>query len=317
LQRYIARRLLLLPPTLLLLAIFVFVLMRAMPGDVTVALAGGEYGSISPQEAERLKEELGLNKPIVVQFGIWLSGLPRGDLGTSLVKRVPVTEILLDKAEVTLSLALMAVVLSAVWAVPIGVASAVWRGGWFDQGTRVFTAGFMAVPNFWLGIIVILVLARMLDWSPPVQHARLFDDPWEWFQRLIFPAAVIGIRSGAVISRMTRSTMLDVINGDYVRTAHAKGLSPFTVIVHHALKNASLPIITMGTLLFAALLDGAVVIEQVFTLPGMGRQIIESVGARDFIMVQGMVFALGTLVMLWILVTDLFYAVLDPRIRYE
>jgi len=173
------------------------------------------------------------------------------------------------------------------------------------------------VPNFWLGIIVVLVLARTFDWSPPVQHARLFDDPSAWFQRIIFPAVVIGIRSGAVISRMTRSTMLDVISADYVRTAHAKGLSPFTVVVHHALKNASLPIITLGTLLFAALLDGAVVIEQVFALPGMGRQIIESVGARDFIMVQGMVFALGTLIMIWILLTYLFYAVLDPRIRYE
>ena len=288
-----------------------------MPGDVTVALAGGEYGSISPQEAERLRDELGLNKPLIVQFGIWLGGLPRGDLGVSLVKRQPVTEILLDKAEVTLSLAILAVIISAAWAVPLGVVAAIWRGSWFDQGTRVVTAGFMAVPNFWLGIIVVLVLARTFDWSPPVQHARIFDDPWTSFQRIIFPAVVIGFRSGAVISRMTRSTMLDVISADYVRTAHAKGLSPFTVVVHHALKNASLPIITLGTLLFAALLDGAVVIEQVFALPGMGRQIIESVGARDFIMVQGMVFALGSLIMIWILLTDLFYAVLDPRIRYE
>ena len=226
-------------------------------------------------------------------------------------------EALFSKAEVTLSLAVLSILIAVLWALPLGIIAAVWRGSWADQVIRLITAGGLAIPGFWLGIVVLLLLVRIFHWSPPVQHVSFFEDPGTAFQRLIFPALVIGYRFAAVVARLTRSTMLEVINQDYVRTAKSKGLDSFVVVLRHALPNAYLPILTVSALLFGVLVEGAVVIEQIYALPGIGRQIIDSVNARDFIMVQGMVVALGVALMLWVLVIDILYAVLDPRVRYE
>ena len=316
-QRYIIRRALLLIPTVLLLGTLLFLMLRVMPGDVALALTAGEFGSFDPEEVERLRVELGLNDPLIVQYGRWFADIVRGDLGYSISEKRPVAEALFSKAEVTLSLAVLSILIAVLWALPLGIVAAVWRGSWADQLIRLITAGGLAIPGFWLGIVVLLLLVRIFHWSPPVQHVSFFEDPGTAFQRLIFPALVIGYRFAAVVARLTRSTMLEVINQDYVRTAKSKGLDSFVVVLRHALPNAYLPILTVSALLFGVLVEGAVVIEQIYALPGIGRQIIDSVNARDFIMVQGMVVALGVALMLWVLVIDILYAVLDPRVRYE
>ncbi len=316
-QAYVARRVLILIPTLFLLGTLLFLMMRVMPGDIALALTAGEFGSIDPEEVERLRVELGLNDPLYVQYFRWFGEIVRGDLGFSISEKQPVADILFDKAEVTLSLAVLSVFMALLWALPLGIIAALWRGSWVDQVIRIITAGGLAVPGFWLGIVVLLLLVRIFNWSPPVQHVSVFSDPLTAFQRLIFPALVIGYRFAAVMSRLTRSTMLEVINQDYIRTARSKGMGSYVVVIRHALPNAFLPILTVSALLFGVLVEGAVVIEQIFALPGIGRQIIASVNARDFIMVQGIVMALGLGLMLWVLFIDLMYARLDPRIRYE
>ena len=316
-RRYVLRRVLLIVPTLLLLGTILFFMLRVVPGDVADSLAGGSLGSLDPEEAERLREDLGLNSPVIVQYGRWLSTTAQGDLGFSPSEHRPVLDALLSKVETTLSLTILAVFLSVIWAVPLGVLSALYRGSWIDQVIRVVTASGLAMPNFWIGIVVLLLLVRIFDWSPPVQHVSIFDEPWTAFQRLVFPALVIGYRFAAVISRLTRSAMLEVINEDYIRTARAKGLSPFIVVRRHALVNALLPVLTITTVLFGTLLEGAVVIEQIFVLPGVGRLLIDAVNLRDFFMVQGIILALGAVLILWILLVDLAYAWLDPRIHYE
>jgi len=316
-RQYVIRRLLLLIPTLFFLGTILFFMLRAMPGDAVLALTSSLETVGRPEEIERLREEMGFNEPLIIQYGKWMWGVVRGDLGYAPFFERSVTSALADKVEVTATLAIMAVIISLAWALPLGILSAVFRGSPLDHSIRIITAAGIALPNFWVGIMVLLLLVAVFNWMPSVMHVSLFDDPWAAMRRLIFPAMVIGFRSASVISRMTRSMMLEVLGEDYIRTARAKGLRPFVAMVRHALPNAVIPVITLAGLLFAHLIAGAVVIEQVFVIPGLGKQLVEAARARDFIMVQGVILVMGAAAMIWILVTDLIYGWVDPRIRYD
>ncbi|KAA1282389.1 MAG: ABC transporter permease [SAR202 cluster bacterium] len=316
-RQYILRRLLLLPPTLLLLGTILFFMVQSIPGDVASALLAGEENAVDPKTLEKFREDLGLTEPLIVQYGKWLAQTATGDLGYSYYFSKPVWEVIKPKIETTLTLAIFGVLIAIVLALPAGVFSALFRGSWFDQFVRTISAAGMAVPAFWLGIIILLILSRIFGWMAPVIHSSIFDNPIEAFQRYLFPSLILGFRSAAVISRMVRSMMLEVLSEDYVRTAWAKGLQPRSVIIGHALRNALLPVVTMLGMLFASLIDGAVVLETVFNLPGIGLLMVDSVIARDPGMVLGLVLSIGIFMMIWILLIDLSYKVLDPRVEYD
>jgi len=304
-------------PTIFILGTVLFFMLRVLPGDLAVGILTTEEASATPEQIEELREYLGLNDHIVVQYFRWLRELLTGNLGDSPLFDTSVTSILGSKLGITLELAIIAVVMSLLWALPLGIVAALTRGSWLDQGIRVITAAGIALPNFWVALMLLLVMVAFFNWSPPVQYVRFTDDPFANLRMLIIPAAVIGFRSAAVITRMTRSMMLEVISQDYVRTAHAKGLSAWTVTLRHALPNASLPVLTLAALLLAALVDGAVIIEVIFNLPGLGQLIRESITRRDYELVQGIVLIIAMFMMVWVLLTDLVYAWLDPRIRYS
>ena len=316
-QGYIIRRLLLIIPTLFLLGTILFLMLQFIPGDVASTLLASEENAASPEAIAELREELGLSDPLYVQYVRWIAKMAQGDLGYSVYFNQSVWQAIKPKIDVTVTLAILGVVVAIAISIPAGIFSALFRGSAFDQAVRAVSAIGMAVPAFWLGIIILLVLARYVGWAPPAQHVDLWEDPVKSLQRFMFPALILGFRSAAVISRMIRSMMLEVLSEDYVRTAWSKGLLPRVVIVRHALRNALLPVVTMLGMLFASLIDGAVVLETVFNLPGIGLHLIESVRGRDAVMVLGMVLLIGVFMMIWILLIDLSYKVLDPRVTYE
>lgn len=314
---YIIRRLLLMIPTIFILGTALFFLLRVLPGDLAVGMLTTEEASATAEEIEELREYLGLNDHILVQYFRWLKNVLTGNFGNSPLYDASVVSILKSKLGITLELAALSVVISLIWALPLGIISALTRGSWIDQTIRVTTALGISLPNFWVAIMVLLALVAFFNWSPPIMYVHFLDNPVENVKMLFLPAMVIGIRSAATITRMTRSMMLEVISQDYVRTARAKGLSRTTVILRHALPNASLPVLTLAALLLAALVDGAVIIEVIFNLPGLGMLIRESITRRDYELIQGIILILAAFMMVWILITDLLYAWLDPRIRYS
>ena len=316
-RAYVARRLLLMVPTIFLLATVLFFMLRILPGDIAVGLLTTEEASATAEEIEEMREFLGLNDHPIEQYFRWLGEILRGDLGESPLFDATVTSILLSKMGITLELAVIAVAISLIWALPLGIVAALTRGSWLDQWIRILTTAGISLPNFWVAIMILLLLVAVFVWSPPVRFVRFTEDPIANLKMLLIPAAVIGFRSAAVITRMTRSMMLEVISQDYIRTARAKGLSRWTVTVKHALPNASLPVLTLAALLLAGLVDGAVIIEVIFNLPGLGLTIREAITRRDYELVQGIVLVIAVFMMLWILITDLLYAWLDPRIRYS
>ena len=316
-QGYIIRRLLLIIPTLFLLGTILFMMLQFIPGDVASTLLASEENAASPEAIAELREELGLSDPLYAQYVRWLAKMARGDLGYSVYFNQSVWDAIKPKIDVTVTLAILGVLVAIAISIPAGIFSALFRGSAFDQAVRAVSAVGMAVPAFWLGIIILLVLARYVGWAPPAQHVDIWEDPVKSLQRFMFPALILGFRSAAVISRMIRSMMLEVLSEDYVRTAWSKGLLPRVVIMRHALRNALLPVVTMLGMLFASLIDGAVVLETVFNLPGIGLHLIESVRGRDAVMVLGMVLLIGVFMMIWILLIDLSYKVLDPRVTYE
>ena len=316
-HQYILRRLLLLPPTLFFLGTILFFMVQAIPGDVASTLLAGEENAVDPKTMQKFREELGLTDPMIVQYGRWLAQTATGDLGYSYYFSKPVWDQIKPKIETTATLEIFGIILAVVLSLPAGVLSALYRGSLFDQIVRTISAAGMAVPAFWLGIIILLILSRIIGWMPPVIHSSIFDNPVDAFYRYLFPSLILGFRSAAVISRMVRSMMLEVLSEDYVRTAWAKGLQPRAVIVGHALRNALLPVVTMFGMLVATLIDGAVVLETVFNLPGIGLLMVDSVIARDASMVLGLVLSIGIFMMIWILLIDLSYKVLDPRVEYD
>jgi peptide/nickel transport system permease protein len=313
--KYIVRRLILIIPTVFLAGTLVFFMLRVLPGDIVSMLTS--EGGATEETKEKLREELGLNDPMVVQYGRWLWGTVNGNLGYSHYQDRFVSQIVKDKIEATLTLAIFAMIFSLAIAFPMGIISAVKRGSWWDQGIRIFTALSLAVPSFWLGILLIIFASKTFNWSKPVVYTSFFSDPSSNMAQLFLPIIATGITSAAILSRLVRSMMLEVLREDYVRTARAKGLREFLVIGRHTIRNASIPVLTMAGYHFGAILSGVVVIENVFSIPGLGQQILVSIFARDYDMVVGIVVVLTVILAAWILVVDLLYSVVDPRIRYS
>ena len=318
-RQYFVRRLLLFVPTLILASIMVFTLMWIVPGDAAMMIltGEGESGRVKTEDLERLRHDLGLDRPFYIQYGDWLGNVVTGDLGDSIWYKIPVIDELKAKFPVTLQLAVMAMILATVAAVPLGILSAVKQDSWIDYGCRVFTLVGVALPFFWTGILMVYALAYAFDWLPPLGYASLWEDPLTNLQQLIFPALALAFYEMAFTARVTRSAMLEVLREDYIRTARSKGIKEDLVIARHALKNAILPIITISGYQFGRLMGGVIIIEVIFVVPGMGTLLINSIVHRDFVMIQGMILVVEAVILALNLVIDLLYGMLDPRIRYQ
>jgi peptide/nickel transport system permease protein len=317
---YAIRRVLLVIPTLLAATVLVFALFWIVPGDPALTiLAGGEgdSGMVSTEQLEQLRQALGLDRPIYVQYASWLWSVLRGDLGTSLWYKTPVWDQLKDRFLVTMELAVMAMLLAFCAAVPLGITSAVKQDTGFDYISRVFSTIGIALPTFWLGILIVYALATFFQWLPPLGYATLWEDPLLNLQQLIFPAVTLAFHDLAFTARVTRSSMLEVMREDYLRTARAKGLMEIVVVGRHALKNALLPVVTVSGYQFGRLLGGVIIVESIFVVPGLGTMLIDSIVHRDFIVLQAIVLLIAAVVLVLNLAIDLLYGVLDPRIRYQ
>ena len=319
-REYTIRRLALFIPTILLATMLVFALFWIVPGDAAyMILTGGDddAGKVSLEQLEQLKEELGLNRPIYSQYGHWLWDILRGDLGTSIWYKVPVWSELEARFYVTIELAVMAIIMAFVVAVPLGVISAVKQDSWGDYASRIFALIGIALPTFWLGILMVYGLAYFFNWLPPLGYAKVWDEPWINLQQLFFPALALAFHDLAFTARVTRSSMLEVMREDYMRTARAKGLKELVVIGRHALKNALLPVVTISGYQFGRLLGGVIIVESIFVVPGMGTLLIDSITHRDFVVLQAIILIIAAVTLGVNLVIDLLYGVLDPRIRYS
>ncbi len=319
-KAYLIRRVLGLLPILLGLSLLVFFIMRMLPGDVAMMILAGDVddvGHVDPEALEVLREQLGLNKPLIVQYFSWVGGLLTLDAGNSLWSGRPVFVEIGERLPLTAELAALAMVISIVIALPLGILSALRQDTWLDYMFRTISIAGLAVPNFWIGTLIILFLSVWFNWAPPLGYVGFFEDPWVNIQQLFWPALVVGYGNAAIIARMTRSTMLEVLREDYIRTARSKGLDQNTILTVHALKNAMLPVLTLAAISLGHLLNGTVILETIFTLPGIGRYLIDAIFNRDYPVVQTIVMLLGVLFVALNLITDILYGVLDPRIRYE
>jgi peptide/nickel transport system permease protein len=315
-QRYILTRVFLAVPTLVAVAVLIFLLLRVVPGDI-VELKYAGTGTYVPQETiDEERARLGLDQSILGQLGDWLWGIVRLDLGTSMWTGRPIAKEIEIRFQLSLQLALMSTVIATLLAVPLGTISALKQDTWLDYAVRIFTIAGLAMPSFWLGILMILVLLNVFGWLPPLFYTPFWQDPWQNLSQLIFPALAVGYRYSAIAARMTRSSVLEVFHDDYIRTARAKGLRERSVVMRHALRNAILPVMTVISLEFAFLLGGLVVTEQVFNLNGLGNLLVESITRRDYTMTQALVLLFAFVYVLVNLVMDILYAWLDPRIRY-
>src|SRR5437867_12313541 len=315
---YIAKRLLLIVPTLLGAAALVFVIMRVIPGDVALLIFGGDAaGHIDPKQLAAMRQRLGLDQPLLVQSGTWLWGVLRFDFGNSLWTGRPVIEELLIRLPLSLELAIAATIVSVLIAIPLGMLAAIRQDTWVDYLVRVVSIGGLAIPSFWVGILIILFLVLYFGWGPPLEFTPPWVDPWANFQQMVWPVITVGYRYAAVTTRMTRSTLLEVLREDYIRTAWSRGLRERGVVIRHALKNAMLPVITMIGTVFAFLIGGVVVTETVFTLNGVGRFVVDAVAHRDYPVVQALIFLTAFSFVVVNLLIDLTYALFDPRIRYR
>ncbi|MEE4014279.1 ABC transporter permease [Roseibium sp. FZY0029] len=309
---YIARRLVIAIPTLILVSIFVFVLQKLLPGDPALVLAGEER---DPAVLEFIREKYRLNDPIIYKYFYWMKAMLQGDLGISLRTNLPVTELIADKLPVTIQLAVMAMIIAFAIGIPAGILSAVRKGTAVDYVANFVALSGLSIPNFWLGIMLIMLVSVHLGWLPASGYESPFVDPLKSLQTMIMPAFVLGTALAATLMRHTRSAMLGVLKADYVRTARAKGLLENVVILKHAFRNALLPIVTLSALLFGELLAGAVLTEQIFTIPGFGKLIVDAVFTRDYAVVQGVVMCTAAGFILMNLIADVLYFLLNPRMR--
>ncbi|MBN9435867.1 ABC transporter permease [Bosea sp. (in: a-proteobacteria)] len=308
----IGRRVLIAIPTLFLVSLFVFALQRALPGDPFLVIAGEER---DPEVIARLREIYRMDDPIVVQFFAWLGQVVQGDFGRSLRTGEPVLNLILQKLPVTIQLATASIIIAIGIGIPAGILAARRKGTMIDYSTSALALSGLSIPNFWLGIMLILLFSVELKLLPPSGYESIFSNPWGAIERLIMPAFVLGGGLAAFIMRHTRSAMLEVLRSDYIRTARAKGLDERKVVNKHALANALVPIITLSTLLFGELLAGAVLTEQIFTIPGFGKLIVDAVFNRDYGVVQGVVLCTAIGFIFMNLVADVLYVLVNPRLR--
>lgn len=309
---YIGKRLLVAIPTLLIVSIFVFSLQKLLPGDPILAMAGEER---DPQVIEFLREKYRLNDPVVYQYGYWIANVLRGDFGISLRTNQPVLELIGEKLPVTIQLAVMSMIFAFIIGVPMGILAAVKKNTVIDYIANIVALSGLSIPNFWLGIMLILLVSVRLGWLPASGFESIFVDPLRSIETMIMPSFVLGTALAATLMRHTRSAMLGVMKADYIRTARAKGLSERAVILSHTFRNALLPIVTLSALLFGELLAGAVLTEQIFTIPGFGKLIVDAVFNRDYAVVQGVVLCTAVGFILMNLVADVLYVLLNPRMR--
>jgi peptide/nickel transport system permease protein len=310
---YIVRRVLLLVPVLLVVGVVVFALVHLTPGDPAAVILGQ---SATPEQIEQLREQLGLNEPLPVQFADWFGGVLRLDFGESIFLGMPVTQALLERAEPTILLTLYALAIQLAIGVPAGVFAAIHRNSPLDRVLMALSISGAAIPTFFMGIVLILVFAVALRWLPSSGFVPLAENPAEHFQRMLMPAFALGFSSAALLARLVRSSMLDVLGEDYVRTALAKGVPDRQVVLRHALRNALIPAITVVGVSMGALLGGAVVTETVFTIPGMGRLVIQAIARRDYPVIQGAIMLIAGVYVFVNLLVDILYLYVDPRIRY-
>ena len=309
---YIVKRLLLAIPTILIISVFVFSLQKLLPGDPILVMAGEER---DPQTIAYLRERYRLNDPLPVQYVAWLGAAVQGDLGISLRTNQPVLHLIAQKLPATIQLAIMAIVIAFLIGVPMGILAATHKNTVLDYVANIVALSGLSIPNFWLGIMLILLVSVQLKWLPASGYEPIFDDPVRSLRTMIMPAFVLGNALAATLMRHTRSSMLSVLNSDYIRTARAKGLPERSVILQHSFRNAMLPIVTIGALLFGDLLAGAVLTEQIFTIPGFGKLIVDAVFNRDYAVVQGVVLCTAVGFILMNLLADVLYVLLNPRMR--
>jgi peptide/nickel transport system permease protein len=315
--KYLIKRFLLMLPTLFGVALVTFVLIRVIPGDVVELRYSGDSGSVSQEIIDRERARIGLDKPIWQQFLTWMAGVVRLDFGTSMWTGAPIWEEIKLRFALSLQVAIMATIVAVVLAIPLGVLSALKQDTWIDYSVRIFSIAGLAMPSFWLGIVLILVMLIVFKWLPPMVYTPFWVNPSQNLAQLIWPALAVGYRYSAVATRMTRSAMLEVLREDYIRTARAKGLMQKLILSRHALKNAMLPVLTVVALEFAFLIGGLVVTEQVFNLNGIGLLFVQAVAHRDYTLLQALIMLVAGSFIIVNFLMDITYAWLDPRIRYR
>jgi peptide/nickel transport system permease protein len=315
--KYLLKRFLLMLPTLFGVALVTFLLIRVIPGDVVELRYSGDRGAVSQEILDQERARIGLDKPVWQQFVTWIAGVVRLDFGTSMWTGAPIWEEIKLRFTLSLQVAIMATMVAVLLAIPLGVVSALKQDTWIDYGVRIFSIAGLAMPSFWLGIVIIRVMLVVFRWLPPMVYTPFWVSPTQNLAQLIWPALAVGYRYSAVATRMTRSAMLEVLREDYIRTARAKGLMQKLVLSRHALKNAMLPVLTVVALEFAFLIGGLVVTEQVFNLNGIGLLFVQAVAHRDYTLLQALIMLVAGSFIIVNFLMDIAYAWLDPRIRYR
>jgi peptide/nickel transport system permease protein len=317
-SRYVLRRLAIAVPTILGITVLIFIAMRVLPGD-PLAMIGSQGQStrvLTEEERAAARASLGLDQPLYIQYLQWLEDIARGDLGYSFWTSEPLIDQVLRRGPISAQIAIMAVIISWLVGVPMGLLSAVRRNSWLDNVSRVLVTMSMAIPSFWIGLVMVLLAVRLFSWRPPLSITQLWEDPLTNLQIVAGPAIALGIGLAAVVMRMTRSTALEVLGEDYVRTARAKGLGQQAVVASHVFRNSLLPVITTSGVAIGGLLGGTVATETAFGVPGLGTLLVEAMTTRDWMMIQNLVFLYALIFVLVNLLIDLSYAWIDPRIRF-
>ena len=317
-QKYLLRRAFFALGTLIGVSLIIFVVLRILPGDPLVAILGVEgHAKMAPADRAAIMRDLGLSDSLPVQYVRWMRDIATGELGKSFFRGDTVRDLILHRGPLSAEIAILALIISWLVGLPVGIFSAIRPNGWADAVVRSLSVLFIAVPGFWLGLLIVLALLFWFGYKAPIIIVQLWENPWQNFQLIIGPAMVLGLAQGAYIARMARSCLLEVIREDYVRTARAKGSLERSVVLHHALPNALLPVITISGVLLGFVLGGSVAVEQAFGVPGLGRALVVAIVERDIIVVQNLVLLYAGIFVLVNVLVDMSYAWLDPRIRYQ
>ena len=320
-KAYLLRRLIQFIPVLIGVSLLIFILMRIVPGDVALNILLGPdgEGDVDPIVLAQLRDELGLTRPIYEQYLDWMRGVVTLDWGDSLFieEGTPVLEMIGSRFPLTFEMATLTMLIALSIALPLGIISAIRQNTWIDYSARILSIGGLAMPSFWVAALILVVMVVVFTWSPPFNYVEIWENPWKNIQQLIWGALALGYLLAAVVARMVRSTLLEVLRQDYIRTATSKGLQERDIVIRHALKNAILPVVTIVGLQYASLIGGTVIMEQIWNLPGLGAMLIESITFRDFPVIQGLVLIFAIIILVANLLVDILYAWLDPRVRYS
>lgn len=318
-QRYLLRRLATAVPTIFGITVLIFIAMRVLPGDPIAQIAGegqGQY-TLTPEELASARASLGLDKPLPLQYLSWMADVVRGDFGHSFWNTEPISAVIARRGAISIEIALLAVLLSWIVGVPAGILSATRRNSWIDNVVRLLMTFLLAIPGFWIGLTIVLVLVLAFTWRPPLSIVQLWENPLQNLQLVLGPAIALGLGLAASLARMTRSAMLEAMHEDYVRTARSKGLREGRVIARHVFRNALLPVVTTSGAAMGALIGGAVATETAFGVPGLGNYLVQALNKRDWMVIQNLVLIYGLVFVAVNLIVDLSYAWIDPRIRYQ